>query len=205
MDRITVPEMKGLEFEEGPHIYRLDGAEIPSVSEVMRPLTNAKYSGISHATLGRAAERGSAVHQAAETWALYGYMDCPQEYEPWFSAFTDWYRDAAPDVVATETQIYHPLLRYAGTADLLAYIGGSLTLADYKTTSTLSDMTCRVQLEAYSQALASHGVMIEAKKIIQLRKDGTYRVREYEAKDPDAWKVFGACKVIYDYIKANKR
>ena len=32
---VKIPELTELTFEEGPHIYRLNGVEIPSVSELM--------------------------------------------------------------------------------------------------------------------------------------------------------------------------
>lgn len=54
-------------------------------------------------------------------------------------------------------------MRYAGTADLVAYIDSELTLVDYKTTYTISDMTCGVQLEAYAQALENMDVKVQKK------------------------------------------
>lgn len=34
---VKIPELTELTFEEGHHIYRLNGVEIPSVSELMKP------------------------------------------------------------------------------------------------------------------------------------------------------------------------
>ena len=96
----------------------------------------------------------------------------------------------------------HRLIRYAGTADLVAYIDSELTLVDYKTTYTISDMTCGVQLEAYAQALENMGDKVQKKGILHLKKDGTYEFRGYPIKDVDRWRVFGALKMVYDYIES---
>lgn len=65
-------------------------------------------------------------------------------------------------------------------------------------------MTCGVQLEAYAQALASHGIKVEQKKILHLKKDGRYDDRSYPANDAQRWRVFGSLKCVYDYIQSYK-
>lgn len=204
-DRIKeIPEVNGLEFDEATHTYRLDGLVIPSVSAIMEPLSRAKYSGISERTLGRAADKGTAVHNCIENWIKFGIEDIPPEHMGYFQAFKDWWNEFQPVVVGSEIRVCHPLMRYGGTADLVAYIGNELTLVDYKSTYVISDMTCGVQLEAYAQALKSMGVDIQRKRILHLKKDGRYDTREYPAGDVQRWRVFGALKTVYDYIESSK-
>lgn len=205
MGTAVIPEMKGLTFEPETHTYRLDGAEIPGVTTIMAPLSGVKYGGVSRTVLDRAAARGTTVHNTLENWIKFGIEDCPPEQEPCFSAFLEWWEKNSPEVLGSEVRLYHRYLQYAGTADLVANIGGVLTLVDFKTTSTVSDMLCGVQLEAYSQALRSHGLNVEDKRILQLRKDGTYAERIYPVMDPVRWKVFGSLKTVYDYVLANSR
>ena len=95
-------------------------------------------------------------------------------------------------------------MQYGGTADLIAYIAGELTLVDYKSTYVISDMTCGVQLEGYTQALKSMGVPIQRKRILHLKKDGRYDFREYPMNDIARWRVFGALKTVYDYVESSK-
>ena len=95
-------------------------------------------------------------------------------------------------------------MRYAGTADLIAWIDGKLTLIDYKTTSKLIEMNCGVQLEAYAKALASHGINIQQKMILHLKRDGKFAEMKFQASDPRRWTVFGALKTVYDYIESSK-
>ena len=62
-----------------------------------------------------------------------------------------------PEVSSAEYRVYHKLMRYAGTCDMICSINDIPTLVDYKTTATVSDMTCAIQLEAYLQALKQAG------------------------------------------------
>ena len=203
MEIAEIPAVAGLEFDEGPHIYRLDGLEIPSVSAVMTPLSNARYSGINSRTLEKAAERGTEVHNAIENHIKYDITDIPAQNRGYFEAFLQWQRDANPIPVGSEVRICHRIMRYAGTADLVAYIDGKLTLVDYKTTYTVSDMSCSVQLEAYAQALKNVGVEIEQKMILHLTKDGKYDIHRYQINDAERWRVFGALKTVHDYLAVN--
>lgn len=198
-DRITAPQFPELDFKEEPHIYLLDGVQIPSVSAIMEPLSRAKYDGINEAVLQKAADRGTAIHNAIENYVLYGIVDIPQDFKPYIDAFLDWWDLAKPDAVGTEIRMYHKLMNYAGTCDLLCYIGGELNLIDYKSTYAVSEKLCGVQLEAYRQALKSHEIEIARKRILHLKKDGKHRVVEFPTEDGARWRVFGACKTVYDY------
>lgn len=199
---VKIPETPELRFDEKSHIYRLDGVEIPSVSRVMEPLKASSYAGISEKTLARAADKGSSVHNSIENWLKFGIDDIPEEHRPYFEGFLEWWDEYQPEVVASEVKTYHKLMRYGGTIDLLAYIGGKLTLIDFKTTYRLLEKSCGVQLEAYAQALVSHGIVVEEKHILHLKKDGKWAYPEFPAKDPVRWRVFSALKCVYDYTVA---
>lgn len=198
------PEFKELEFDEATHTYRLNGEVIPSVTTVMEPLKRVQYEGIDDRTLSRAATKGTSVHNAIENWILFGIEDVPEEHKGYFDAFRLWWEDAKPEVIGTEVRVYHKLLRYAGTGDLLARVGGMIDLIDYKTTYAVNEMLCKVQLEAYSQAFASHGFKAERKNILHLQKNGKYSFHEYPLRDARCWKVFGGLKDLYDYTQSYK-
>ncbi len=203
-DKVVLPEMKGLTFESSTHTYRFDGLVLPSVTTIMQPLSEAEYGGISDTTLNKAAERGSAVHNAIENWIKYQIDDISPEYQGYYNGFKEWWTKNNPQIVGSEIRFYHLLMKYAGTGDLLCYIGDELNLIDYKTTYALKDMLCKVQLEAYSQILSSHGIYVQKKRILLLKTDGTYDVAEYPIKDAEAWRVFGSLKCVYDYKQSYK-
>lgn len=202
---IEIPELPELTFEDSTHTYRLNGVIIPSVSTLMEPLIAAKYNGISEATLNRAADKGTSVHNAIENYIKFGIEDVPPEHQPYFDGFLEWWNEKKPIPVASELRCYHKLLMYGGTLDLLVIEDGILTLTDIKTTYTVYDMTCRVQLEAYSQALASHGIRIGKKQILHLTKDRGKKMHDhYQLQDAEAWRVFGSLKCVNDYIGRHK-
>lgn len=196
---VEVPELPELTFDEASHIYRLNGDIIPSVSKLMEPLKDQCYGGISKRTLENAANKGSSVHNSIENWIKFGIDDIPSEHRGYFNGFMEWWKQYKPRVFGSEVRIYHKLMRYGGTIDLLCEIGGLLELIDFKTTYSLLEMACGVQLEAYSQALISHGITPQRKHILHLKKDGKWAFREFPAKDPARCRVVGALKCLYDY------
>lgn len=196
---VKIPDTPELRFDEKSHIYRLDGAEIPSVSKLMEPLKDKCYAGISEKTLAKAADKGSSVHNSIENWLKFGIDDIPEEHRPYFDGFLEWWKEYQPDAIASEVKTYHKLMRYGGTIDLLAFINGELTLVDFKTTYKIHELNCRVQLEAYSQALKTHGIQVERKHILHLEKNGRWGFPEYPARDPDALLGVNALKWLYDH------
>ncbi len=202
MDQIVLPDLPELVFDDGPHIYTLNGVPIPSVTRIMEPLSQAEYGAIDSRTVDQAAHKGTIVHNAIENWLKFGIEDEDPDYAGYFRAFTEWWEEKKPEPVGSEVKTYHKLMRYAGTVDMLAYIDGELNLIDFKTTYRLIEKNCGVQLEAYAQALESHGVKVERKRILHLKKDGKWDDRQFPAKDPKRWMAFGALKNVYDYIQS---
>lgn len=200
-DKVIIPDFPELTFEEAPHIYRLNGFEVPSVTTLMKPLSNEVYGTVDEAVLNRAAQRGTEVHETIETLVKYGIEDCAAENRGYLEAFKAWAKDHHVEPVASECRLYHKSLRYAGTADLPSLIGGRLTMVDVKTTASLIEMLARVQLEAYVQGYSSHGVTFEQKAILHLKKDGNYKMEMFAIKDPEAWTVFGALLTINNYLQ----
>lgn len=85
---------------------------------------------------GRAADRGSSIHEWLEARALgKPEPDLSSEaevYRPSAQAFLDTWQ---PSFVETEITLFGG--GYAGTADFLAYIDGELVLGDYKTSKAI--------------------------------------------------------------------
>ena len=195
-------KLEGLQFEDEGHRYLLNGTELPSVSTVMRPLSQFEYGCIDKSVLDTAAKRGTAVHNSIEIFLKYGVYDFDPEFKGYTDGFIEWWNQTKPEVVGSEFRVFHAVLGYAGTVDMLAIIKGELCLIDFKTTYKLIEKNCRVQLEAYSQALRTHGIGIEKKHILHLQKDGKWEFVEHPVKDPTALRVFMALKTVYDYTRS---
>lgn len=190
-----------LDFDPVNHLYKLNGSAIPSVTQLMKPLSQKAYDGIDPAIMDAAAARGTAVHEAAEFYALYGVCECPEEYAGYMEAYKAWFSEHKVLPIYTEQMLYHTSLLYAGTIDLIADIEGKITLVDYKTTRTIKDMLTRVQLEAYARMFETHGEKIQQKAILQLKPDGTYEFRTYKMHDVEAWDVFTSLIKIRAYTE----
>lgn len=198
---MVIPQFPELEFNEKRHIYKLDGIQLPSVSTVMRPLANAYYGGVDDGVLKSAARRGKTVHESIENFLKFGIDDFLSEHEGYYLAFKSWLADEKPEIITTESRVYHRILRYAGTSDLGCIIGGDIVCVDFKTSAQIVEMLVRVQLEAYSKAYDSHRIKFNRKDIVQLQKDGTYNTASYPAGDAEAWDVFCGLLTTHNYLK----
>lgn len=146
---VVLPDTaKVLTFDDRRHIYRLKGIELPSVTQVMKPLSDETYRSVEPRVLNRAADKGTAVHNAIENYISFGIEDIDPEFSGYFTAFLRWYREFNVKPIASEYRLYHKFMGYAGTADLICDIGGQLHLVDYKTTQQIEEMLVKVQLKA---------------------------------------------------------
>lgn len=153
-----IPQQPGLAFEEKTHQYILNGMQVlPSVTTLMKPLSDTLYAGIRPETLQAAAERGTEVHSAIEDYVTLGITDISEARRGYFEAFLRWMKDYNVQPLSVEHRAYHPALGYAGTLDLLCTLSKGdtdsqvLTLVDFKTSASVNRMLTGVQLEAYEQ------------------------------------------------------
>jgi len=203
---VTVATFPELTFEERRHIYKLNGVQIPSVTTIMRPLSDNVYGGIDRKVLDRAADRGTAVHNAIENYVTFGIEDIDPDYAGYFNAFLKWHEEHNVIPYGTEIRLYHKSLMYAGTADMAASVDGIDTLIDFKTSASVSQMLCGVQLEAYDRAMASHeGQMRFAQKaIVHLKSDGRYQMIPFSSFEMEQWRVFTALLTVRNYMQKFK-
>jgi hypothetical protein len=195
----NLPEFTELAFEDSKHIYRLNGKRIPAVSTILKPLSSELYKDIDEDDLKTAADRGTSIHESAENYAKFGVEEFTESTEPYVRAFVEWWNKYNPIPIASEYRTYHPLYRYAGTADLVCLIKDKLTLVDYKSSVTFSEMLTRLQLEAYSKAIKTHGNTIEEKAVLHLQKNGSFEFIQHKPSDSEAWETFGSLLTVYNY------
>lgn len=160
-----IPQQPGLAFEEKTHQYILNGMQVlPSVTTLMKPLSDTLYAGIRPETLQAAAERGTEVHSAIEDYVTLGITDISEARRGYFEAFLRWMKDYNVQPLSVEHRAYHPALGYAGTLDMLCTLSKSdtdpqvLTLVDFKTSATVNKMLTGVQLEAYEHMLPPRSI-----------------------------------------------
>lgn len=159
-----------LTFDPTPHIYRIGGQVVPSVTEALGGIVPQWKASEWYL------QRGTAVHACA---ALI-MRDQLQSWDPQITgqvvACQAWKRDFSPRVLHVETQVYSLAYRFAGTIDLAADIGGRLVLCDWKSTLTRS---VQWQLGAYAIGMKeTHGTTFREGFGIELRDHGAYQVGE---------------------------
>lgn len=176
-----------LDFDPEKHEYRLDGELVPSVTELLKPLTSAGYANINPEVLRQAALRGTAVHEACEA-IDYGLdpEDISPDIVPYLDAYCAFLRDYKPEWYGIEDMVYGDWvdswgsIDYAGTIDRWGVIDGELAVLDIKTVATPNhrQKVCTA-IQCYAYGSAVHVCGKNPKKIdrhfaLYLKKDGTY-------------------------------
>jgi len=201
---IQLPEIK-VDFEEERHIYTLGGFKLPSVTQIMEPMSLILYATVPDNTLNTAADRGTRVHEQVSNYVLYGIEETDDDTEPYVHAFLDFQRDFNPTWLASEYRCYHKTMRYAGTIDLIGYIDpdddSGVDVVDLKCTAAFHSVMLATQIGAYAEALKSHGVPVRNRYGLQLLNTGKYR---FERVD-DGYKTFLHSMAIYNAMAAERR
>lgn len=132
-------------FNEKTHTYYLSGVKIPSVSEIIAPLSD--YSNINPDVLQRACRYGSAVHKTIELY-LKGTLDednLNEKLKQPLAEFVRYYFSSnVSDVKDFELKRYDLKRKFAGTIDLIA----DNKIIDYKTRK-YNQITDDLQLAGY--------------------------------------------------------
>lgn len=187
-------ENTSLEFNTEKHIYKIDNRIIPSVSEILKPLSSLLYDTILDSILENAKKRGSEIHKAIELYNKYKFDNIREEYKLYFDAYKKWYENRIIKNIECEVQSYNKTFNYAGTCDMIL---NNHTLIDIKTTSELDLNYVSVQCSAYKASLNSQGYKITNMYVLWLKKDGTFSYIRLE----DNLNIFLSCLIIYNYIK----
>lgn len=193
-------------FDEAAHEYRLDGVRLPSVTQVLKPIS-PDFSMIPPAVLERKRAIGTAAHLACELDDL-GELD-EESLDPILAGYLQAWRGfkQATDarVIRNEARLYHPRLMYAGTLDRFLSIGGKPWLIDLKTSADPAP-SYGVQLAAYEELLVANEAEIVWGEIrrasLHLREDGSHKLHEF--KNPNDLACFRALLSIHSWKESNK-
>ena len=130
-----------------------------------------------------AAARGTGVHNILEALARRQKVSreqLPEDARPWFDGALAAWQELEPDAVEVEQIICHPEHVYAGRYDLVARIGGRLTLLDWKTSSRARVFKeAHYQARLYAMARERCGLEpVEQLLIVGIGPEGDYVIRE---------------------------
>lgn len=191
--------MKGFHFDGEHHWYTFDGKPLVSVTRVLKPLYD--FSFVNHDVLARAADYGTALHKACEL-SLSDDLDedsLDENLKRPLEAFQMWAEaELNGESYVCEKRMYHPRLKYAGTADII--IDGQAVI-DIKS-RPFSEKTDPLQLIAYEHLWMNtegHSPGPYKRYVLELKQDGTFVVTN--AGRPRAWEKF---RYLLDYFKMTK-
>lgn len=189
-----------LDFDEKNHIYKLDGKEIPSVSEITRFISGELYKDSDKTAMDIAADRGTRVHKATEKLDTEGVVECDDDISGYVRAYVKFRKEHKVEWYDIEKPVYDEGIWIAGTLDRYGYLDNEKTILDIKTTKRISAKH-KIQ---YGAQLGFYQTMLNEKcklLILQLREDGTYKLIPVE----DDMAVMTSCLVLHKAFEMTKQ
>ena len=182
---IAGPEQdRRLEFDPVEHRYFFNGAEVPSVTAILRDAGLVDFSFCSEF----AKWRGSAVHQAIHLELTVGldWASVPESFHPFISAAKQALADLGAVTEATERRVYSPAFRYAGTIDWVGPIPPAKrkVILDWK--SGPPEKVYGLQLAGYAEAYAEEcrtDLIPPLRYCCHLKQDGDYTLKPYADRE----------------------
>lgn len=198
--------MPTLLFYDDSHKYTVDGEEVPSVSELTRFLTRELYNDAPQYFLDQAAKRGTNVHKATEAIDKFGTVEVEDEYAGFVKAYVAFLKEHDVSWEKIEWPVcngHNMAMPYAGTVDRYGALDGEAVILDIKTTANISGLhkLCyTAQLNLYKLAVEKEKP-VEKLWVLQLKKDGTYKLIQLEENEALA----NACLTMHYAIKNSKK
>lgn len=145
-----------LEFVAKTHEYHLDKKKIPSVTQILAPISEIMYEKIELPTLRNKAKIGSEVHKLIEWYSKYGLLPSKEKTDErvyaYFTQFLEWVKSLVDSInFKDEFKGFYSSneMVFAGTIDNIRMIGNDLVLIDYKTVANPNKYLLSLQLYAY--------------------------------------------------------
>lgn len=169
-------------FDEASHTYWMDGEQLPSVSELLRPLTDGYLANIPEGVLNWKRDLGIAVHRACELYDLNTLDESAldERIVPYLEAYKRFWVDQQPYWQDIEQIVVEMDARYAGRLDRAGRVGGVQTIVDIKTSQQIQP-SAAIQLWAY--AMAYDGMAAPDLAVLQLKPDGNYKLQRFTEFD----------------------
>jgi hypothetical protein len=174
-ERVVMDPAPELTFDEAEHAYYLGAVRLPSVTQVIRDAGLIDDTWFTE----HARDRGSQVHKACQ------YLNdddlhlesLDQELLPYVIAYQAFLRDTGFRVYRSEQRVVSRRNMYAGTLDIYGLLRrGVRAVVDIKTGAV--PHWVGVQISAYMIAMIEMGLGRPNERLsLQLRNDGTYRLR----------------------------
>lgn len=183
-----------LTFDSQNHVYKWNDKIVPSVTQVLTKV------GAIDATwfTPEAAERGKNVHSACELMELgtLDWLSVTDEIRGYLSAYELFLKESKWASTEIEKPLYSESIGIAGTPDRIGKLQGRTTILDIK--SGAYQKWWELQIGGYS--ILKFGDVPVNLVSLELRADGSYRLRCYE-KSMECKMTFRACVSVYNFLR----
>lgn len=195
----------GLQFDQAQHQYTLDGRRLPSVTEVLAPITAHEYRGVDRETMDRAALLGKAVHKLIELDIVRTLDEdaLDDALRPYLAQWRQFRDQSGFHAHFSEERMYSSKYGYAGTMDLFGTLNRKFTLIDLKRTASVP-RTAGPQTAAYVQMIRENSFDLPAnidRFALHLTPE---RWRLVPFNDPNDLRVFLAALTLHNYLEQSK-
>lgn len=191
-----MPSTAELTFEAATHTYRHGGRVVPSVTQALQVVS--EFGNVDPGILETARQFGQHVHLATDLFDR-GELDeesLDNALVPYVNAWKHFLSETGFVVTHSESLVYHPRMRYAGTLDKRGTWKGSTWLIDLK--SGVVPRSVGAQTAAYQKACTEPP---KRRLCLQLKRN-TYQLHRCE--DPSDFALFTSCLNIWNHLYGNK-
>jgi len=182
--------MANFRFEEKEHIYTLDDRRLPTVTEIVNSVYGLEYTADEFYM-----HKGSMLHKAVSFY-LQGVLDestVDERIRGKLEGAKKAIRELQLKPLVVEVPMYHKILMYAGTADVLTV---DSILADWKSSHSKNNM---IQLGGYYELLENNGYKVKQGMEIVLTEDGNYKMTICDIKK--GRRLFSAGLSVFNFKK----
>lgn len=172
-ETFLLPNGVSVDFYPEAHQYFVGDKELPSITTLLSKVYGSPYTNVNPEILKRASEYGTAVHNELQELIEMRKEspDIPlfctyQETQNYFTFVEDIYKIKpilTEKVIILYDKENNPVS--AGRFDLLCTVNGELTLADFKTTSTIHRQLVTAQLNLYAKGAVQSGYISQNEKL----------------------------------------
>lgn len=163
------------EFDADTHTYRIDGKEVPSVTQVLKEagLVDTRW----YTEEGR--ERGERIHIITEMYdqGILLERQVPEMYRGYLAAWKKFLRESGAEVLENESVVWNAVLGYAGMMDRLVAWNKLDAILDIKG-GGVGKWEC-IQTAGYAGARDPRRPPPQ-RFAIHLRSNGAYTLKKHE-------------------------
>lgn len=163
---MTVEKLIPIEFDELTHTYVVEGRVLPSVTQVMKRLSEDSYAQIPQSIMDVASSRGTKVHKAIDEYLKFGIEPIEDDVKAYFKGFMNAIRELGIKVLNSEMILTNGV--YCGTVDAIVEYKEKVYLIDWKTTSKINENLVSVQFAGYKELCEWNGIKVDACMVVQL-------------------------------------